>query len=454
VILTKDEVEKYFVGPQNTFSSKSDSTDNLYPAPSTSDHMLRMNQDHPELLGGALDAGRSPEKVYSEGSPDQKSFKNYVPIDDLKTGANGLSPAHLKETKIVNFGTPANPQWGLVQRVSVNIVGKGPQDGWVRADEIHSEGFAPTSANLSPDYETPINSPNYAAQQACPTTNLTDNLQRVARQIENQTRAKTAKDKANALELLESKLGTCFLNPKASVDQLIKKFTPYKSGSNLYEQLALSKMRSLFPRDSHGTSNLIKEDGQPVNEHDFIAMDTLARTLYGEMAQCDNQHEDSHYMEAVAKTILNRAFAANPTGMFSNFLSGHHDPSLNDNTYPDKIVKATTAPKQYSLWNTLDEATNPARQVSNLRQAFCPRSQGSSPEVANAWKRAMTTAIWAVMYPNDFKNYTADVKTFDYTSNLKRSEKNYSLSANPKIGGAVLSDKSCLMLWKEKAGHK
>jgi hypothetical protein len=464
VILTNEEVQKYFTGPQQTSGPGSDA-DHLYAAPittsgprnSTAPPVFRIVKDHPEIsLGDRLDANRTPDKEFPGDPSDRNSYKEYIPMSFLKKGSNpndnsGLSAVQLKETKIVNFGTPDHPNWGLVQRVSVNVIGKGPQEGWVRADELRNEGFAPPSANLNPDYEEPINSNPGRESRVCPTTNLPANLQRAAQQIENTARAKTAKDRANALELLESKLGTCLIDPKAKTPELLTKFGTYKSGTNLYDRIALNKMRSLFPKNSQGASPLIKENGQPVNEHDFIAMDTLARLVYGEMANCDNDTSDKHYMEAVAKTIINRAEAANQSDSFAGFLRGRHDSYLDQNTYPDTIVKAITAPKQYSTLNTPDESTNPGRQVSNLQQFFCPRSRFSVPAVANAWKRAMTTAIWAIMDPEDFKNHTANIKTFDYTSNLKRDAKKYALSANPTIDGATLSNHSCLMLWNEKS---
>lgn len=192
------------------------------------------------------------------------------------------------------------------------------------------------------------------------------------------------------------------------------------------------------------------EDGstQIVNatRADWVAMDVLARTLYGEMASCFRKGKQ--YPEAVAKVILNRVDFKNETNLGARFISSDGDDSNLD--YRNDITNVAFKSYQFSVWNRED----PAR-----RMAMCPPSRadqkfwkGSLPgkEEQQIWKDAVRIAARAVLQGQSFRKKTEDLTALYYTSNMELSKKDYAEISNASIGGTKLPMSRCVQLWREK----
>lgn len=445
VVMPTEQLEKYFIGPQRT-SNPVHSEDWVRVSPTVTsgkNQYLRM-ESKPEYLGGSDENAFRPSRAYSL-TGENENF-TFIPTDLIDSNNHNRSEFRLERTRAVNVA-PANqaPNYILTHYGCVDIIGKGKTCGWVRGDSLRTEVSLAPRSNLAPDFETSVNAPNALCP---PTAGLNTELRAVARNTENRARQARDAGERGATELLMSKIGTCIGTPNknASEAELRRLFGRYKSPNIVYDKVALNKMMNLFPAQQ--MRSLKKENGTPVNVKDFIAMDVLARTLYAEMAICANTPDDSEYIQAVAKTVTNRAVAAEPNGAFRDFLSGNHAPARGGNTYPEKITKVALAPEQYSLWNTLDASDDPKAQLSNLRQAFCPRSSSSNQAEQIAWKHALTTAMWAVMYPEDFRKRHANIKGFLYTSNQERG-RGYERLPAPVVNGRRLNDRKCMMFFTE-----
>jgi hypothetical protein len=170
----------------------------------------------------------------------------------------------------------------------------------------------------------------------------------------------------------------------------------------------------------------------------LVAIDTLARTLYGEMDRC---FENSlGYPKAVAKVTLNRVEALEtPSGKKFRFENGTkaHAPSwLKDNGFLSVLLD----PKQYSTWNNND---------NNLKRVLCPptKSQNRDPKGLAIWRQAVQIAIETVLDPEKLRKEAKDVRGFYYTSGIPFLAGFHSYSSS--IDGKTLDSRRCIILWEK-----
>ncbi len=144
---------------------------------------------------------------------------------------------------------------------------------------------------------------------------------------------------------------------------------------------------------------------------ELIQIDSLARTLYGEMQGC--YRYGLHYPMAVARIVLNRVqeIQKNPYRE-SEFIKGTHS------SHKPPLARIVTSPSQFSVW----------KPEQNLDHALCPPSSPSkywkknakpSSEDLSIWTNTLKVAIEAVKYPNTFRTRTGDnnFPILFYTSN-------------------------------------
>ena len=184
-----------------------------------------------------------------------------------------------------------------------------------------------------------------------------------------------------------------------------------------------------------------REDGQMMTKQDLINIDSLARTMYGEMASC--YKHGLQYPMTVARIAVNRA---DDTTQHSNFIRGDHA--------PDKaaLSRVVTSPSQFSVWQKKD-ANN---QVNGpLLMAMCPpqkkggkfwKSDAAPRDEHDIWKNTVRIATEAILFPNRFKNRTIKVYQYYYTSGLGKFY-NFSQSF-PSIEGRKVARNSCVEVWE------
>jgi hypothetical protein len=166
-------------------------------------------------------------------------------------------------------------------------------------------------------------------------------------------------------------------------------------------------------------------NNEAVDKGELLAIDTLARTCYGEMASVASRPQDrpaQDYFDAVVRVVVNRAEFTEHSALFGRGYNTKFD-NLWEN-YPHIMTPETAAavqPYQFSAWNN--------NSVPNLRQMLCPcrirgqpcHNDGShAPQTSvNAWDGCLKSAISAVLDRERFKQNSAELSSvFFYTSNL------------------------------------
>lgn len=223
-----------------------------------------------------------------------------------------------------------------------------------------------------------------------------------------------------------------------------------KPGGNLYDNAILNKIR-----EAGAPKNVKKSDGSPVTPEDLVEIDSLARTIYGEMASCFKH--GVQYPMAVARIAMNRVDFSqklerdNETGrkkVRDPFIQGPHDPRK---THLSKVV---TSPIQFNAWlRKLNNKKNPSMDM-----ALCPARDPSQrlldgrrpgPQELAVWKSSVKIASDAVLNRKEFLAKTDGVKDIkNYTSAMGQF---YGMKQQKgrKIAGLELKKDSCVELWKD-----
>ncbi|GEM_PF-1837659 len=239
-------------------------------------------------------------------------------------------------------------------------------------------------------------------------------------------------------KILNDVVGFCAVSPPTKLPSQI----PH---GNVYDALVYSKLKNKpVPR-------IKKENKEYMTQDDLVNIDSLARTLYGEMAKC--YRYGLEYPMTVAKIITNRT--NDPDG-HRTFIQGQHAPGK------PTAAKVATTGNQFSMW--LRNAGGP------LHHGLCPprelgkpfyRSKSASKFENDIWVSTMRIATEAVLYPEQFAKRTAGVKGKHYTSNLAKDRFTNRLSRGgkfienmiqvfPKIAGRTVNYNRCLEAWVEK----
>ena len=184
-----------------------------------------------------------------------------------------------------------------------------------------------------------------------------------------------------------------------------------------------------------------KEDGTQMTSQDLVDIDSLARSIYGEMASCFKH--GLQYPMTVAKIVRNRALS---TERSSEFIKPPHDPAKNS------LSKVVTSSSQFNVWmKKHGDRMNPS-----LKMALCPPGnkdqvywQGRKPPPGELqiWENAMRIATQAVVQPNSFDIRTKEVSGFFYTSGMGQFYKMGQV--HPVIENREVRKNSCLEVWME-----
>ncbi|MFZ3229050.1 MAG: hypothetical protein WA160_02505 [Pseudobdellovibrio sp.] len=239
--------------------------------------------------------------------------------------------------------------------------------------------------------------------------------------IENLTLEKKA-------EILAKTVGFCPLKPPTKMPS---KFT---AGVNVYDEKILPTLKSApLPK-------IKNENNKDISRDELIQIDSLARTLYGEMALCFRR--GLQYPMAVARVIMNRA---ENKSRASEFIKPPHVADAPD------LTKVCTTPSQFSMWlKKIDGVPN-----QTLHHGLCPPIEKGAPfwnsnqapgYEYDIWKNTMRIATEAILYPIKFKKRTSEINGYHYTSGMGKFFKMKQVI--PSIEGKALDRSSCLEIWK------
>ncbi|MBC7371534.1 MAG: hypothetical protein H7326_08220 [Bdellovibrionaceae bacterium] len=184
-----------------------------------------------------------------------------------------------------------------------------------------------------------------------------------------------------------------------------------------------------------------KEDNTMMTSQDLVDIDSLARSIYGEMAGCFKH--GLQYPMTVAKIVRNRALAKERS---SEFIKPPHDSAKNS------LSKVVTSSSQFNVWMKKHrDKMNPS-----LKMALCPPGnkdkmywQGRNPPPGELqiWENAMRIATQAVVQPEAFDRRTNQVSGFFYTSGMGQFYKMGQV--HPVIEDREVRKNSCLEVWME-----
>lgn len=242
------------------------------------------------------------------------------------------------------------------------------------------------------------------------------------------------------IERITPHLGKCLLNNSMDLPALARGASAFDS--TVLKHWEASSVPKNIPSPLSG--NLKKED--------LVNIDTLARTIYGEMASCfDNGLQ---YPMAMAKVVANRV-------EYIQKHQGEATPFAPKNVFEkarDKLKgifsAVLTHSYQFSVWNKqIDGKTNPS-----LKQVLCPPRDPAAkfwPKVkpskkeSNIWKESIRIATEAVLFPEKFKKQTEHVTELYYTSGLGYFMEGFQ-RAHHTVDGKALSRGRCIELWRKK----
>lgn len=289
-------------------------------------------------------------------------------------------------------------------------------------------------------------------------------------------------------KILKPLVGHCFYQTpfKEEIEKNIDKWWGEDVPTPIYDRIILSQEDKVFPQ----VPSIRKEDGTLLTQQEMIDIDTLARTIYGEMDGC--QRAGIQNFMAVAKVALNRADIV----QYSKQLVSVSKPLISDNTadlsddkkkqnkllkddylhaqskafqferddkhHPLKsdLSRVLTASKQFQNWNLKLPKKNPKydpkkkdgpnnrkhvleNNLTNIKRTLCPNQK------SDGWNKALLVAAHAILYPRDFREKTKEIVQLHYTSTVDYYDSTEQVY--PKIDGVGLVNiDKCVRLWDDK----
>lgn len=185
--------------------------------------------------------------------------------------------------------------------------------------------------------------------------------------------------------------------------------------------------------------------GFPLAAVHLIAIDAMARTIYGEMRGC--MKHGKRYPMAVARVIMNRADAIRDKGLSEGFVSpksegharfrGAENPrtALRGVNTAVIVPHLFEAPRQFSVWNKGD---------ANNDEVLCPKKDSAE------WKTAIEVATAAVTKDPDFMKQTDELKGIEFYSSGMTPSWAGTERTGLTVGGQPLDKRSCIQLWNRK----
>lgn len=259
------------------------------------------------------------------------------------------------------------------------------------------------------------------------TKEISKSAEALATSIQNMSIADKAKQ-------VSQHIGFCPLKPPTRLPSDIPE-------AKIYDTMIAQKLRSERP------PAVTNEKGQSITAKEIIAIDSLARTMYGEMASC--YKKGLQYPMTLARIALNRSESK---GRLKEFVK---PPQKDDKP---SMAKVATSESQFLVWK---KRKRDGTQNPSVHKALCPPAnpegqywnKGKPSTMENdVWKNTVRIATEAVLHPTRFKERTKQVNGFFYTSYLAKEQDKYFMKnmrrEYPDVEGRRVQD-GCLEVWKE-----
>lgn len=346
-----------------------------------------------------------------------------------------------------------NPDLKIRVDRNAKFIPKAGANGWLKGDVewVDAKGNARIARNVwvnssdtrdnplaRPPIRITINrAPNPSAEPPCPLNTANPALSKLATSFKALPNSES--DVSTALSFFGS--GRCIQLPadykKAQGEfERTKTLPPEKSPGLFRETLGRGFEQAKTP------GVVARYNGVALGMNHLFAIESMARTIYGEMRGCTKY--GMRYPMAVARVIMNRAADVSKKGVSENFIAPKSEGFKSNSVGEDKrffknadelmiVPHLFEAPRQFSTWNRGD---------ANNDEALCPKTE--SPE----WKAALNISVLAVMKDPEFMRKTENLAGVKYyTSGIVPSWGAQELEGK-SVDGQPVDKKSCLRFWK------
>lgn len=330
-----------------------------------------------------------------------------------------------------------------------------PETGkWQHVDEVGwlESGFVRPKENVNQPLpvEIPKKSPPQQTKKTCGPSLVNEDIIDTGKVIDV-----TAFDLQ--VDALMEKVGTCIKQNPKNADQR------YKVN---YERYVLPVMQN---QEVPPLTKIVGGQTMLMDQKDLINIDTLARTLYGEVASCFDK--GLQHPIAVTEVALNRYNAMLPIPDDKESKKQARD--FKQKFLPTKgrapgmplITELLTDPKQFNNWMTYKTVKNKKTKkkvlVPNpaLKQTLCPPveeykkiKQGKQKYMSynlNAWQNAVRIATEAVLNKRKFDERTSEVPdSITYFTSYRKEFHGFE-QGYPEIEGNSLDEDGCVQVWHD-----
>lgn len=319
----------------------------------------------------------------------------------------------------VKFNFVADSQYGPIPRQG---------DGWIATDRLRLKKYKPV-------FKKELAKP---ASDCC--TKKEKKAQEEIERISDKVSNSFHENIDNIVSQLKGKVGNCALpidSAKKSRD------VPYD------RQVLPGLLKEKWPRVEKESV-----DGKKTmaTTQDFIAIDAVARTLYGEMAQC--HRKGLQYPMAVARVIQNRASLIEAKPVKKQEFCGYSHSKEKDN-----LAQVATQPIMFSTWNKDQNIKHPLCPPSDAQKPFYTGRKPPVQEVA-IWNDMVRIATEMVLFPENYKkNRTPQIKqAMHYVSYVNGQEvkiRNFQpFDEIFSIEGRKIANKNCLVMMEPQGKYK
>lgn len=208
---------------------------------------------------------------------------------------------------------------------------------------------------------------------------------------------------------------------------------------NIFDSYVYAKLKK------QKVPKLLNEHMKPMNLDDLMNIDSLARTIYGEMGKCFKK--GLQYPIAAALVAVNRA---ENKARFREWTSTKVKRKLASLPTLTRIV---TTPEKFNVWKAyegdkvngpLHHSLCPARAVN---KPFWKTTKASQAEV-DIWKNAVRIATEAVMFPSKFKQRSPAMRNINFYTSGMGQYKDYA-QVFPFVNDRPLENFDCIEMWRE-----
>lgn len=188
-----------------------------------------------------------------------------------------------------------------------------------------------------------------------------------------------------------------------------------------------------------------KDNGKLASTEDWVTVDLLARTLYGEIGGSSRCSATDAYFKAVGRVIMNRRdFMKEKADPYTNFLK-------KNSSVKDPLALAAISPNEFQVWKEKTVGrwvACPGNQVKQYKDANGKVTSSVGPFDTVRWFAALEVATEMVFKEKKFRCETKDVRGVFYSKSSASPGKNFKLIRGAKVDGQSMDNDKCVQLWE------